>query len=183
MRPKIGVEIIVIFFKMKRVIFFMTLLMLGFTTVSLTSCTKDEEEVKKEEPKVDVREQSIGSYKGEFNLFQADDTSVVVSTWSEDFEVKKDPNNATAIDFIMDGEPGVKGVKVAEASNGFSFDILKQTIELDGESYEIEGVDMIDLGGVKYHGAYHSGDKEIGAAMTITVNGVDMFLIFYGEKK
>ena len=167
---------------MKRIFFFTTLLMLGFTTVSVTSCTKAEEEVK-EEPMVDVREQAIGTYKGVFKLVHADDTTVVESTWSEDFGVKKDPNNATAIDFIMDGKPGLKGVKISEASNGFSFDIASQTIEVDGQTYVVEGVNMIDLGGVKYHGAYHSGDKEIGAAMTITVNSVDMFLIFYGPKK
>ena len=49
------------------------------------------------------------------------------------------------IDFIENGNVFLNGSKVAEASNGFTFDVPSQTIVFDGESLLIEGLNLVLL--------------------------------------
>ncbi len=131
--------------------------LLTFTTFS---CKEDD----KDDPKpVDVREQAVGKYKGTWEtLLLADFETEIFDEQNITFKVSKNKDNNASIDITFEGNV-IKGVKVAEASNGFSFDIETQTIEdidEDGEKEEVEGEEFFELGGTKYHGMFNSKTKE-----------------------
>jgi len=161
---------------MKKINLFFIVTILAFVAIT-TSCKKDEEQP------IDVRDQAVGNYDGTVYLYLPTSTSVEDTSWAEPFSVKKNSDNSSSIDFIIEGKAQLKGTKIAEASNGFSFDIEEQTIEEDGISYNIKGINFVELGGTKYHGAYDSNDKDIAAAFTISISGIDMIMVYYGKKK
>lgn len=125
---------------------------------------------KEDETPVDVREQAVGSYNGTMEILALDDYNVEYSEENISFTVAKNSGNSTSIDISVEGDV-VKGVKVAEASNGFTFDVENQNIDLDddGDNETIEGVDFFELGGTKYHGMYDSGKNELSFAMSSSI--------------
>lgn len=166
---------------MKRSSIILMAVMFGAVTFFATSCSK--EDVEKDEPVVDIRDQSVGNYNGTVFLFLATNTQVADTTWPENFSVSKNSSNSLSVDFIIDGDIAFTGSKIAEASNGFTFDIEEQTFTDDGNDFTVTGANIVELGGTKYHGAYETSSKEIGAAFNITGNGIDMVMLFSGTKQ
>jgi len=165
---------------MRKIIYLSSIVLLSIGLLTMTSCSKDEEE--EEEVVVDVRDQAIGSYDGETLIFLATDTGTAISTLDQDFSIKKS-NNALSINFVIDGNVEFVGSKIAKGSNGFTFDIESQTFIDEGNTYTISGINLVELGGTKYHGAYETSSKEIGAAFNITKNGVNYVMLFGGTKQ
>ena len=131
-------------------------------SLGLTSCSKDED------PEVDVREQAIGSYEGTVELLALSDFDLKYHEEAISFTVSK--NNTSVIDISIDGDI-IQGVKVKKASNGFTFDIESQSVNMDddAEKETIVGENFFELGGVKYNGMYDSGKKEFLFAMSTTM--------------
>lgn len=146
----------------KSILSFVLIAMVTFTT---TSCSEDDAET------VDVRDQAIGSYEGTLEILSLADLNVEYVEDAISFIVEKNDDNASTINISIDGDI-IKGVKVAEASNGFTFDIETQSLNLDDdiEDETIEGEDFFELGGTKYHGLYDSSKKEFSFAMSTTFN-------------
>jgi len=161
---------------MKNTLLLSVIVLLSFSFFA--SCTK--EEIK---PEIDIRDQAVGTYDGDVFIFPENDITSVDTTWKQEFKVEKNKDNDLSINFIIDGEIAFKGAKIAEASNGFSFDLEEQTITDDGETYTIRGYDLVELAGTKYNGAYETSTKEIGAAYEIMIGDIKYVFLFGGKKK
>lgn len=131
-----------------------------------TSCGKDDkEDDPKPEPEVevDIRDAAIGNYSGTFQFYwvNADDEFIE----DEDFgkpksifgSVEKDGTNSKSIRITMDGDI-YYGNKIAEASNGFTFDIESQTIEGD---VKVEGYELYELENASYDGGFDSEENTL----------------------
>ncbi len=113
-----------------------------------------------EDDPVDVRDQAMGTYNYTMDIYVLNGSSliplelqetgtVIASKTAQGFEVKEG------------GEIAFVGSKIAEASNGFTFDIETQTVDVDGQTVTVEGYDGVELGSVKYNGFYDSSKKEL----------------------
>jgi hypothetical protein len=139
------------------------LFLISFAFV-LSACEKDEEEKAK-----DVRDQAVGIYNYTLSLafIDEDGTFIEIEEAEEQgtFTVKKNDSDNKKIDFFEDGKLVFSGSKIAEASNGFTFDIPEQTFENDDlGTITIAGFDMFELGTTRYNGVFYSADKKIQAA-------------------
>ena len=108
---------------------------------------------------------------GTFEILAAGTQNLVILKGSSSFTIAKNTSNASAIDITLDGEP-IKGVKIAEASNGFTFDIESQSANLDADEEDetIEGENFFELDGTKYHGFYDSSKKELKFAVSVEID-------------
>ncbi len=146
------------------------LLTLGVILIGFTSCIGDEEE------KADIRDQAVGAYNGTLEVLYADSYNALYQSESINFTVSKDENNASSINIHIDNDL-VKGVKVAGASNGITFDVQNKTqdVDNDGVQEEIVGEDYFELDGVKYEGAYEASYKRLSFAMSTTFTVIDEY--------
>lgn len=123
-----------------------------------------ESESKEPDKPVDVRDQAVGNYKGKSTLtliaVAGRDVLSDVKNSNETFTVTANSSNNNSINIESNGSI-IKGTKVAQASNGFSFDLEEQTITDNTGQITFKGSDGIDLGGTKYDGAYFSSTKTI----------------------
>ncbi len=132
------------------------LLLLSVILVSFSSCKKDEP--------TDVRDAAIGEYNGTMTIYTLFDDGELV----EDEEVfgkpqtinnvtiSKDNTNEGSIKIDLDGDV-VYGSKIAEADNGFTFDIESQQYD----EMTINGYNTAELGTSKYNGLFDSNAKEL----------------------
>ena len=159
-------------------------LMLGFLSLGIlfTSCSKDDDD--DSTPVVtDVRDQAVGDYDGKIYFFALSNTSVADSSFEQNFTIKKNSDNPLSIDFVIDGNTEIIGTKIAEASNGFSFDVEDQDFTMNGETVTVTGIDLFQLGGTKYHGAFEAASKEIGVAFEFSGTNFVGIIMFGGTKK
>ena len=128
------------------------LLVLTFFAVLGFSCSKDDDEVK-----VDLRDQAIGSYDISGEVVTG------VGNYSVDGVLVVSKHASDQNRMILSFEGGTfYAEKIAEASNGITFDIPTQEFtDSEGDKYFLKGSKKVTLGSSKYDGAYFSGDKEI----------------------
>lgn len=151
---------------MKKILYSVALL--AATMIGFTSCDEEEE-------KVDVRDQALGNYDVTIKQFYSIGEklytmeSVIKATGVEcpDLSVTttatltKDGDNLKFTE--NDSDPDVwKFVKIAEAANGFTFDIEDFTTEIDaeGNTAKFSNYNGYVLGSTKYNGAYIGGKLE-----------------------
>ena len=102
----------------KTILFFSALILSIF---SVTSCSSDDDD----DQTVDIREQAEGvyNYSIELDVIDADgELQPIDGEETGTFTVKRNANDSKMIDFIENGNVFLNGSKVAEASNGFTFD-------------------------------------------------------------
>ncbi|MBO7478543.1 MAG: hypothetical protein J6U04_11515 [Salinivirgaceae bacterium] len=150
---------------MKRLFFSMALF--AATMIGFNSCDNDDDK------NVDVREQAVGDYTVSATLYLYDGKTLTELEGGDDevppmgkAEVDGDGMKLTA-----DGEV-INLVKIAEASNGFTFDVkdmsITETDEETGEPYTytlngFNGYELKSADGntVKYHGGFISSTKTL----------------------
>jgi hypothetical protein len=151
--------------KMKKL--FYSVALLAATMIGFTSCEEEE--------KVDFRDQAIGNYDvtvkqfysiGE-TLYTMEAVINATGVECQDLSVTttatltKDGDNLI---FTENGsDPDVwKFVKIAEAANGFTFDIEDYTTEIDenGNTAKFSNYNGYILGSTKYNGAFIGGKLE-----------------------
>lgn len=131
----------------------------SFLAAALLSCSDDDETP-------DPVSKAVGTYNYRIKFYILDGTkllylgastdetgSAILSKTLQGFEVK---------------EGGVlffAGSKVAVASNGFTFDIESQTVDMNGDDVVITGFDGATLGTVKYNGLYESASQKLTGYM------------------
>ena len=138
-------------------------------TILSLSCDKEKSEDPKPE---DVREQAVGNYKGEFEVLDLSDPTVSYPKIAVSLTVQKNTSNTSSIDIKSEEGDVIKGIKIAKASNGFTFDIESQEVNVDGdpEKETIKGENFFELAGTKYHGFYKSKTKEFFFAYSTKMN-------------
>jgi hypothetical protein len=133
----------------------------------LFNCSDDDEDK-------DIRDQAVGTYNYKTKSYYIENGqlvytgseydvtgTVIVSKTSSGFEVKEG------------GDVLYAGEKVAEASNGFTFDVKTQTVnDPDLGSITFEGYDGYSLNSVKYNGAYITNDKKLTGYVQWEYDGV-----------
>ena len=150
---------------MKRLFFSMALF--AATMIGFNSCDNDDDK------NVDVREQAVGDYTVSATLYLYDGKTLTELEGGDD-EVP--PMGKAEIDgdgmkLTADGEV-INLVKIAEASNGFTFDVkdmsITETDEETGEPYTytlngFNGYELKSADGntVKYHGGFISLTKTL----------------------
>ena len=141
---------------MKKILYSVALL--AATMIGFTSC--DEEE------KVDVKEQAVGDYTVTSTYYWYDGKAL------EDMELEDDEPAAAKV--VLDGD-GLKMtcdgdvvsiVKIAEASNGFTFDVKEMSFTEEGQTYTLKGFNGYELKSsdgksVSYNGGYISANKTL----------------------
>ncbi len=146
---------------------FYSVALLAATMIGFTSCEEEE--------KVDFRDQAIGNYDvtvkqfysiGE-TLYTMEAVINATGVECQDLSVTttatltKDGDNLI---FTENGsDPDVwKFVKIAEAANGFTFDIEDYTTEIDenGNTAKFSNYNGYILGSTKYNGAFIGGKLE-----------------------
>lgn len=90
------------------------------------------------------------------------------------------------------GETVFEANTIESASNGFTFNIDSQDVEIDGQEVTVEGYDGVSLGNGEYHGMYETDGKELTAFLMaenviIEIDGdlyeVTLVFKFVGEKQ
>ncbi len=157
-------------------------MLVAIVAIGFTSCSTDGE------PEVDVRDQAVGTYSGTMTYYILEEDGDLVSYESLELEpsesdinnvqVSKDEANDGSIKITSGGDV-IYGIKIEEAGNGFTFDIESQVYE----GMTITGYNCIDLGGIKYHGAFSSETDELswGCKVDIDDAGFDKETIEYLE--
>lgn len=138
-------------------LYFNRLLLFVFVAVVGFGCSKDDDDVKP-----DIREQAIGSYSYTGYAIAENGSNATVSGHMIVSKHGSD-NNMLIISIELDGETDIiHAAKIAEASNGFTFDVVEMDgIDDDGDKFTISGYDVITLGSSKYHGGFDKEKKEI----------------------
>ena len=152
---------------MKRLFFSMALF--AATMIGFNSCDNSDDDNKN----VDVREQAVGDYTVSATLYLYDGKTLTELEGGDD-EVP--PMGKAEIDgdgmkLTADGDV-INLVKIAEASNGFTFDVkdmsITETDEETGEPYTytlngFNGYELKSADGntVKYHGGFISSTKTL----------------------
>lgn len=150
-----------------------------------TSCGKDDkEDDPKPEPEVevDIRDAAIGNYSGTTTYYWATDEGMIED--EETFgkpnsitgSVEKDSEQSNAIRLAFDGDV-FYGNKIAEASNGFTFDIETQTIE----DVKVTGYNVASLGTAEYNGLFLSEDSKT-LTFGIKISVEDFIDLFFDEE-
>lgn len=143
---------------MKRFVYsvaLVTAIMFGFS-----SCDEDDE------TSVDVKEQAVGTYNVKVNYYVSNGKQ-----WdNSDFESGTDTGNAfiegDKLKITIDDET-YSFVKIAEASNGFTFDVEDYSFVDEGVTYTFKGLNGIELvskkdgSSTKFNGAYFSDTKTL----------------------
>ena len=152
-------------------LFFLCIL---FSGVTFSACSDDEESPK------DIRDQAVGTYNYvlDFAFVDEEGDIIEISELSKTgtFMVKKNAKDNKMIDFFEDEKLEFCGSKIAEAANGFTFDVPTQILEDDdlGE-ITISGFNLFQLGNTTYNGFYDSTKKQISAAFqTILETSIDL---------
>jgi len=141
------------------------------TMIGFTSCDKDDDE-----KSVDVREQAVGDYTVTSTLYMYDGKTLT-ELKGDEFEEEDVPTAGKAeldgdgMKLTADGDV-INIVKIAEASNGFTFDVKEMSItETDEETgepytYTLNGFNGYELKAadgstVKYHGGFIASSKTL----------------------
>jgi hypothetical protein len=124
------------------------------SVVGLQSCGDD--------PEPDQVAEASGTYNYKTKLYYVDGNSL--EYLGSDFDESGTAimtKTSTGFEVKEGGDVQFRATKVAKASNGFTFDIETQTIDVDGTNVTVEGYDGAVLSGVKYNGLYISATKEL----------------------
>lgn len=143
------------------------LLLLSVILVSLSSCKEDEP--------IDVRDAAIGEYNGTMTFYTLFDDGELIEDEEvfgapqsiSNITISKDNTNEGSIKINLDGDV-VYGSKIAEAANGFTFDIESQQFD----DMTINGYNTIELGTSKYNGAFDSNTKELCIGFETPISSV-----------
>jgi hypothetical protein len=159
--------------------------LLPLLAVIVVSCSSDD-------PTPDVREQAMGTYNYTMKFYYLNGTALNVLPGISD-EVGTFIATKTELGFEVKegGDLVYRGTKVASATNGFSFDIESQTVDIDGDTYTITGYDGVSLsssGGssTKYNGGYFTSTKKLDAYFKFnipTTNGTVTAVIYVTATK
>ena len=142
---------------MKKILYSVALL--AATMIGCTSCDEEEE-------KVDVRDQAIGNYDVKINYFISDGKTWDNSDFTPDTETGVASIDGDNIKLTIDGE-NFKLVKIAEASNGFTFDVEDVVCTEDGTTYTLKGFNGFELvskkdgKSTKFSGGFFSDTKTL----------------------
>lgn len=142
---------------MKKILYSVALL--AATMIGFTSCDEEEE-------KVDVRDQAIGNYDVKINYFISDGKTWDNSDFTPDTETGVASIDGDNIKLTIDGE-NFKLVKIAEASNGFTFDVEDVVCTEDGTTYTLKGFNGFELvskkdgKSTKFSGGFFSDTKTL----------------------
>lgn len=148
-----------------KTLYFNRLLLFVFVALVGFGCSKDKDEVKP-----DLRDQVTGSYDMEASFITTEGTFAIDGT----ITVSKHGSDKNMLIATMDlGDLGDETIylnKIAEASNGLTFDVVsKKEIDEDGDEFTVTGLDgAVELGSSRYHGLYDKNDKEIKIGFTVT---------------
>lgn len=142
---------------MKKLIY--SVAMLAATMIGFTSCEEEEE-------KVDVRDQAIGNYNVKINYYISDGKSWDNSGIDPDTDTGVASIDGNNIKLTIDGDD-FKLVKIAEASNGFTFDVEDAVCTEDGITYTLKGYNGFELvskkdgTSTKFSGGFFSDTKTL----------------------
>ena len=142
---------------MKRIFYLSALF--AVTLVGFSACDEEDEE---ENKKVDFREQAVGTYDATINFYIADgkewDNSGMPEVKHSGIIASIDGNN---IKLKLDEGEYLNLVKIAEASNGFTFDV--EDCSYDGYTFiGFNGYELIsknDGKSTKFNGGFFSDKK------------------------
>lgn len=138
---------------------FYSAVLFAATMIAVTSCDKNNDE------KTDIREQAVGDYNVTYTTYISDGNT---------YELLEKNKEAVTGTISIDGE-GLKLIvngdivnmdNIAEASNGFTFDIKNMTFFDDGKAITLNGYNGYELkatDGTKtsHHGGYISDKKTL----------------------
>lgn len=133
----------------------------------LYSCSSDSKEPDK--PTVDLRDQAVGTYRGEVRISGYESFSSESArrdtVYDINFTCTKNTDNNLTVDINIRGEI-VKGSRITEHSNGFSFSLEKRNvsgISIFGKNLVLEGQNTITIGDdpTKHDGSFRKGKAEL----------------------
>jgi hypothetical protein len=127
------------------------LCLLAFVAISFSSCTKDEEKP------VDVRDQLIGTFKG--NLTATNSTTVTLAT---DFLATKSNDGVTLTEITTSlNKLIIKLTSVTKSNDGCGFTIVSQSNTYSSGTITFNGTKNYMIGTSRFDGAYLSANKRI----------------------
>ena len=120
------------------------------------SCTEEE---------TDIRDKSVGTYDYKLKVYTVKGSTTTRRSDLDDSGTMIVRKSANGIEIVEGGDVQFEGVKIAEASNGFTFDVPTQTVkDSKGNNIVIKGNESIKLGSVLYDGAYFADKKQLKTA-------------------
>jgi hypothetical protein len=124
-------------------------------SVFLSSCKEDEE-------KPDLGTQISGTYdyRAKYYIVDGSELAYLGSDFDE-IGTAIVSKTSTGFEMKEGGEVVFRGAKLAEASNGITFDIESQSVDIDGDNVLVEGYDGFELAGVKYNGMFETSPKKL----------------------
>ena len=135
---------------MKRI--FYSVAILAATMIGFTSCDEEDE-------KVDIKEQAVGDYNVTVQYYMYDNSGKELESFGDaDKGSGSVAINGDALKLTYDGD-AYNLVKIAEASNGFTFDVEDLTATEDGKTYTLTGYNAYELKSndgksTKYNGVF-----------------------------
>ena len=154
---------------------FKNLLLLFVLIISLSACSKDDDK-----DNTDIRDQAVGTYNYTLDVAYYEDGELQLLPDLSDsgiFTVKKNESDSKMIDFAEDGKVFFSGSKIAAASNGFTFDVPSQIIEVDElGQIGIIGLNLVELGSTYYNGVYFNSEKKIHCFFQTTLSNEQVLL-------
>lgn len=143
---------------MKKILYSVALL--AATMIGFTSCDEEDEK------KVDVKEQAVGDYNVTVQYYLYDNSGKELESFGDASKgTGSVAISSDALKLNYDGD-AYNLVKIAEASNGFTFDVEDLTATEDGKTYTLKGYNAYELKSndgksVKYNGGYISATKTL----------------------
>lgn len=142
---------------MKRI--FYSVAILAATMIGFTSCDEEDE-------KVDIKEQAVGDYNVTVQYYMYDNSGKELESFGDaDKGSGSVAINGDALKLTYDGD-AYNLVKIAEASNGFTFDVEDLTATEDGKTYTLTGYNAYELKSndgksTKYNGGFIAATKTL----------------------
>lgn len=147
------------------------------TLTTFTSCTKEETTTP---AATDVRDQALGNYNVTVQgyVLNSDGSLTQQGPLNNAGVLSIEKGQSNTILFNENGVTAMTGLKIAKASNGFTFDVSSFT----SDNLTFTGYNGVTLGSVKYNGYYNSDDKTV-VFYVQTNNGQQIVLRYAGTKK
>jgi len=139
------------------------LILIPFALISCSNDTSDTVPA----PQADIRDQIVGTYTYVSTDFRYSNNTI--DEYTGIIKIEKSTTSNTIV-FFENGEVLATGVKLESASNGVVFDLEDRGQYFDGLTIEYKGVDIINLGGIKYNGVFKTPENEVNIAFDTIVN-------------
>jgi hypothetical protein len=135
-------------------------LLVALTVPLLLSSCKDEDE------QIDLGAQVSGTYDYKIELYVENGSQLeYMGTDYDQIGTAVVSKTSTGIEMKEGGEVQLRASKLTAASNGVTFDIESQVVNVDGQDIIVEGYDGVDLSGVRYNGLYETASRELTGYM------------------